>query len=80
MSKMSAAARKVGEFLKRNVFLILIVLCLACVATIIALAVTGDFNPDPGAAVVNPDPAPGGEAQPPEEDDDDVIRPEPTER
>lgn len=79
MSKMSAAARKVGEFLKRNVFLILIVLCLACVATIIALAVTGDFNPDPGAAVVNPDPAPGGETQPPEDDDDDVIMPEPTE-
>ena len=79
MSKMSAAARKVGEFLKRNVFLILIVLCLACVATIIALAVTGDFNPDPGAAVVNPDPAPGGETQPPADDDDDVIMPEPTE-
>ena len=67
MSKMTAAARKVGEFLKRNVFYILIVLCIACVATIIALAATGDFSGEDGAVVVNPDGDPG----------DDVLQPEP---
>ena len=71
MSKMTAAARKVGEFLKRNVFYILIVLCIACVATIIALAVTGDFSGDDGAVVVNPDGDPGDDVLKPEDPDDD---------
>ena len=71
MSKMTAAARKVGEFLKRNVFYILIVLCIACVATIIALAATGDFSGEDGAVVVNPDGDPGDDVLQPEPDDDD---------
>lgn len=78
MSKMTAAARKVGEFLKRNVFYILIVLCIACVATIIALAVTGDFSGDDGAVVVNPDGDPGDDVLKPEDPDDDkepVVEP-----
>lgn len=78
MSKMTAAARKVGEFLKRNVFYILIVLCIACVATIIALAVTGDFDGAPDAGVVNPDgdTNPGGDVMQPEDPDDDDKEPE----
>ena len=43
MSKMTAAAKKVGEFMKRNAFYLLIVLCIASVATVIALAAAGDF-------------------------------------
>ncbi len=40
MSKFSVAMKRFGGFLKRNAFYFLIVLCIASVATVIALAVT----------------------------------------
>ncbi len=52
MSKISVAAKKIGEFMKRNAFYLLIVLCIASVATVIALAASSDFGSDPGSAVV----------------------------
>lgn len=67
MSKASLAAKRFGGFIKRNALYLLILLCIASVATIIALAVTGNFgdngtdiigNVDPGndtPAVVDPD-------------------------
>lgn len=55
MSKVSVAAKKVGDFIKRNAFYLLIVLCIASIATVVALAVSGDFSGDPGTAVIKPD-------------------------
>ena len=58
MSKITVAAKKVGDFIKRNAFYLLILLCIASVATVIALAASGDFGgeTDPGAEVVLPAP------------------------
>lgn len=56
MSKISVAAKKIGEFMKRNAFYLLIVLCIASVATVIALAASGDFGSDPGTEVIQPAP------------------------
>ncbi|MEE0841664.1 MAG: hypothetical protein U0M04_02015, partial [Christensenellales bacterium] len=67
MSKISVAAKKIGEFMKRNAFYLLIVLCIASVATVIALAASGDFGSDPGSAVVQPEPDDPGT---PDEPDD----------
>lgn len=44
MSKFSVAVKRFGGFMKRNAFYFLIVLCIASVATIIALAVTYDSH------------------------------------
>lgn len=46
MSKSAVAAKRFGGFMRRNAMYFLIVLCIASVATIIALAVTGNFNGD----------------------------------
>ena len=55
MSKISIAAKKVGEFIKRNAFYLLILLCIASVATVIALAASGDFSgQEPTVEAVNP--------------------------
>ena len=55
MSKISVAAKKVGEFIKRNAFYLLILLCIASVATVIALAASGDFSgQEPTVEAVNP--------------------------
>ena len=67
MSKISVAAKKIGEFMKRNAFYLLIVLCIASVATVIALAASGDFGSDPGSAVVQPEPDDPGTPDEPEE-------------
>ena len=50
MSKFSVAAKRFGGFMKRNAFYFLIILCIASVATVIALAVTHDSTgtPDSG--------------------------------
>jgi murein DD-endopeptidase MepM/ murein hydrolase activator NlpD len=68
MNKFTNAAKRFGGFMKRNAFYFLIVLCIASVATVIALAVTRDINPDnpvidtpinpddPDDPVINPDP------------------------
>ena len=71
MSKISVAAKKVGDFIKKNAFYLLILLCIASVATIIALAASGDFGgeTDPGAEVVLPDPDDGGNDEKPDEPD-----------
>ena len=71
MSKISVAAKKVGDFIKKNAFYLLILLCIASVATIIALAASGDFGgeTDPGAEVVLPDPDDGGNEEKPDEPD-----------
>lgn len=61
MSKFSVAAKRFGGFMKRNAFYFLIVLCIASVATVIALAVTHNSgNPDTGlnngdTPVIKPD-------------------------
>lgn len=69
MSKISVAAKKVGEFIKRNAFYLLILLCIASVATVIALAASGDFGSDPGTEVIQP--APGGDETPDDPDEPD---------
>lgn len=65
MSKFTVAAKRFGGFMKRNAFYFLIILCIASVATVIALAVTHDSggNPDTGLqnnddnqTVINPEP------------------------
>lgn len=82
MSKMTVAAKKIGEFMKRNAFYLLIVLCIASVATVIALAATGDFgaadsagviDEDPGDDVINPDPAPDDDKDPDEQPDKETL-------
>ncbi|MCM1306790.1 MAG: M23 family metallopeptidase [Bacteroides sp.] len=63
MSKFSVAAKRFGGFMKRNAFYFLIILCIASVATVIALAVTYNNGaaPDTGlntgddTPVLNPD-------------------------
>lgn len=62
MSKFTVAAKRFGGFMKRNAFYFLIILCIASVATVIALAVThnsgapdSDLNPDDNQTVVKPD-------------------------
>ena len=75
MSKISVAAKKVGEFIKRNAFYLLILLCIASVATVIALAASGDFGSDPGTEVIQP--APGGDETPDDPDEpDDPDKPD----
>lgn len=66
MSKFSIAMRRFGGFMKRNAFYFLIVLCIASVATVIALAVTrNDSVPDDNTLNVNPNP-----------DDTPVVKPD----
>lgn len=75
MSKFSVAAKRFGGFMKRNAFYFLIILCIASVATVIALAVTrnnGD-NPDSGLnsgdnPVIKPDDPDDPSKNPGEED------------
>ena len=76
MSKISVAAKKIGEFMKRNAFYLLIVLCIASVATVIALAASGDFGSDPGSAVVQPEPDDPGTPDEPDDPDEKPDEPE----
>ena len=83
MSKISTAAKKVGEFIKRNAFYLLILLCIASVATVIALAASGDFGADPGAEVVKPVPDDDDDTPvtpAPDDDDDDTDKPDEPEK
>ena len=71
MSKFSVAMKRFGGFLKRNAFYFLIVLCIASVATVIALAVTRNNNvtQDPSISIddqptVNPDDQKPSDQQP----------------
>ncbi len=73
MSKISVAVKKFGSFMKRNAFYFLIILCIASVATVIALAVVYNqdgVTPDTNVSVndtqvVNPEP-----------DDNPVVKPD----
>lgn len=76
MSKISVAAKKIGEFMKRNAFYLLIVLCIASVATVIALAASRDFGSDPGSAVVQPEPDDPGTPDEPDDPDEKPDAPE----
>ena len=44
MSKIAVATKRFSGFMKRNAMYLLILLCIASVATVIALAVTGNFG------------------------------------
>lgn len=46
MSKMTVATKRFSGFMKRNATYLLIFLCIASVATVIALAATGNFGPE----------------------------------
>ncbi len=66
MSKFTVAAKRFGGFMKRNAFYFLIILCIASVATVIALAVThnsavpdtdmNNVDGDNDSTVINPEP------------------------
>ena len=85
MSKFSIAMKRFGGFLKRNAFYFLIVLCIASVATVIALAVTRntattspDMSIDDNQTIQPEDPNgnnPGGET--PGGEDPGEQQPEP---
>ena len=44
MSKIAVATKRFSGFMKRNAMYLLILLCIASVATVIALAATGNFG------------------------------------
>ena len=72
MSKFSVAMKRFGGFVKRNAVYFLIILCIASVATVIALAVTRN------SALQNPDASIGDNTQdePVVKPDDPVIKPD----
>ena len=53
MSKIAVATKRFSGFMKRNAMYLLILLCIASVATVIALAVTGNFGSE--TIDLNPD-------------------------
>lgn len=58
MSKFSIAMKRFGGFMKRNAFYFLLLLCIASIATVIALAVTynnGSASPDAPVSNLTPD-------------------------
>lgn len=65
MSKFSVAMKRFGGFVKRNAVYFLIILCIASVATVIALAVTRN------SALQNPDASIGDNTQ-----DEPVVKPD----
>ena len=65
MSKFSVAMKRFGGFLKRNAVYFLIILCIASVATVIALAVTRN------SALQNPDSSLSDKPQ-----DEPVVKPD----
>ncbi len=65
MNKFSVAMKRFGGFMKRNAFYFLIVLCIASVATVIALAVTRNDSVPDDTLTVSPNP-----------DDTPVVKPD----
>ncbi len=55
MSKMTATAKRFGGFMKRNAMYFMILLTIASVATVIALAATGNFGGEVTPTVSTPD-------------------------
>lgn len=78
MSKFSVAMKKFGGFMKRNAFYFLILLCIASVATVIALAVTynsaqnidSSISDQPDVPTIKPD-------DPNTDNPDDPVDPKP---
>ncbi len=72
MSKFTVAMKRFGGFCKRNAVYFLIILCIASVATVIALAVTRN------SALQNPDTSIGNTTQdePVVKPDDPVVKPD----
>ncbi|MDR2634942.1 MAG: hypothetical protein LBC13_03060, partial [Clostridiales bacterium] len=56
MSKIKENTARFGRFLKRNIYVILIVLCGVAVATVIGLAIGGVFNAEEAPAIIDPIP------------------------
>ncbi len=76
MSKFSVAMKRFGGFLKRNAVYFLIILCIASVATVIALAVTRNSalqNPD---ASITDNPQDEPTIKPDDPTDDPVDKPD----
>lgn len=55
MSKMTVATKRFGSFMKRNAMYFMILLTIASVATVIALAATGNFGGEVTPTVTAPD-------------------------
>ncbi len=80
MSKFSVAMKRFGGFMKRNAFYFLIVLCIASVATVIALAVTHNQGAadQPTLSVGDDEPTlKPDDPLPPADKDDDVPQKQP---
>lgn len=79
MSNFAVAAKRFGGFMKRNLMYFLIVLCIASVATVIALAVTGNFGaPDATIPASNIDDEPNDPVVKPDDpNDEDPVDPVP---
>jgi len=75
MSKFTVAAKRFGGFLKRNAFYFLIILCIASVATVIALAVTRNNNQTPDTGLNNVDDNPVINPDNPKPDDKEPDNP-----
>ncbi len=83
MNKFTLALKRFGGFLKRNAFYLLIILCIASIATVIALAVTRNANTaSEDLSVINTEPneqnpneqANAGEQQPTEKEPEPVVK------
>ena len=59
MSKFSIAMKRVGGFMRRNAFYLLLILCIASIATVIALAVTHNSGSQDAPTVDNIEPGGG---------------------
>ncbi|MDR3216646.1 MAG: M23 family metallopeptidase [Clostridiaceae bacterium] len=76
MSKITESTARLGKFLKRNIYVILIVVCGIAVATVIGLAIGGVFTPDEVPAIIDPIPDdPAGPVDPGPGDPDDPAGP-----
>ncbi len=77
MSKFSIAMKKFGGFMKRNAFYFLIVLCIASVATVIALAVTYNSAQNIDSSIIDQPDVPTINPNDPIDPPDEPIDPKP---
>lgn len=80
MSKIAVATKRFSGFMKRNATYLLILLCIASVATVIALAITGNFGeqnvdltPDDNVVDLPVDTTPNNPTQKPTDKNDTPI-------
>lgn len=78
MSKMTVAAKRFGGFMKRNAMYLMILLTIASVATVIALAATGNFGGEVTPTITAPDNVQDEPVVKPDDKQDDtpVIKPD----